>query len=86
MITQVVIPLSILAAVPLLKPVGRASSGTVAKAKCHWLYRLYIRDILSLYINNLPDKYSYLIRNFGLKLPIKKGRLATFINNLLRII
>ena len=76
MITQAVIPLSILAAVMLLtRPVG-CSSSTAAKAKRY--KTLYIRENLSMHINGLANKYSCLIGNFGLKLPIEMGRLATF--------
>jgi|APSaa5957512535_1039671.scaffolds.fasta_scaffold61743_1 hypothetical protein len=73
MIIQAVIPLSILTTMLLLQPAGRASSSTAAKAKCHWLYRLYIRESLFIHINNLDGKYSYLIGDFGLKLPILMG-------------
>ena len=64
MITQAVIPLSILTAVP---PAG-CSSGTVAEAKCYCI--LYIREFFVIYINYLADKYSYLIGYFLVKLPI----------------
>ena len=77
MITQAVILLSILTAVPLQQPAGRASCGTAPKEKRY--KTLYIREYYSIYINDLADKYSCLIGNFGLKLPIKMGIFATLI-------
>ena len=72
MITQAVILLLILTTVPLLaRPAGfsrRHSSGNKIL-----LDRIYIRESFYVHINSLAKKYSYLIGNFDLKLPILMG-------------
>ncbi|SVD54855.1 uncharacterized protein METZ01_LOCUS407709 [marine metagenome] len=58
-------------AVPLLaRPAGCSSRHSSGNKK---LLILYIREYFPLYINCLREKYSYLIGNFDLKLPIKIG-------------